>query len=110
MLNLIIIIEILLLYISKVESKYLFVFEQCRHGARSMSTLDEEGKDIIGEKWYGAQELSSVGLRQHYLLGNLIRNKYKNLISFNYYNRNYCLFYFIKSNYYVCKSSIKWNV
>ena len=98
MLNLIITIKILLLYISKVESKYLFVFEQCRHGARSMSTLDEEGKDIIGEKWYGAQELSSVGLRQHYLLGNLIRNKYKNLISFNYYNPKEIIVYSTLSN------------
>ena len=78
--------------------KYLFVFEQCRHGHRSMSSLDENNKDFIGEKWYGTQELSSIGIRQHYLLGNLIRKKYKNLISFNNYNPKEIIVYSTLSN------------
>ncbi len=78
--------------------KYLFVFEQCRHGHRSMSSLDENNKDFIGEKWYGSQELSSIGIRQQYLLGNLIREKYKNLISFNNYNPKEIIVYSTLSN------------
>ena len=43
-------------------------------------------KDILNEKWIGKEELSSVGLRQHYLLGVLIRKKYKNLLNWDNLN------------------------
>ena len=70
---------------SQQESKTLFVFEHCRHGARGMKDLFNE-KDILNEKWIGKEELSSVGLRQHYLLGVLIRKKYKNLLNWDNLN------------------------
>ena len=65
------------------EGKLLFVLEHFRHGARgSYKSFDyTEWKDILNEKWKGAGELSNLGMRQHYLLGVSIRNKYKDFIS-----------------------------
>lgn len=68
------------------QNKVIFVFEHFRHGARSPSTLNENDFDSLNEKWNGLQELSNVGLRQHYLLGNYIRNKYQDLINYEKYN------------------------
>jgi lysosomal acid phosphatase len=68
------------------ENKVVFVFEYFRHGARSPSDLFENDVDLFQEKWNGLQELTNVGLRQHYLLGNHIRNKYPDLINYEKYN------------------------
>jgi len=40
-----------------------------RHGARSPLVLDEQKKDIFGNQWIDQGELTSVGMRQHFLLG-----------------------------------------
>ena len=72
--------------INSSENKILFVFEHFRHGARSPSDLFEDDLDLVGEKWYGTQELSYVGIRQSYLLGHFIRNKYPDLINYKKYN------------------------
>ena len=69
-----------------VDNKVIFVFEHFRHGARSPSDLFEDDLDLMKEKWDGVQELTNVGLRQEYLLGHFIRNKYPNLINYNKYN------------------------
>ena len=42
--------------------------------------------DIFKQKWIGSEELSAVGLRQHYLLGSLMRNQYSHLLDWNNYN------------------------
>ena len=42
--------------------------------------------DIFKQKWIGSEELSAVGLRQHYLLGSLMRNQYSQLLDWNNYN------------------------
>ena len=78
------IIEYFLLY--TCENKIIFVFEHFRHGGRSPSDLFENDLDLMKEKWNGAQELTNVGLRQLYLLGHYIRNKYPNLINYDKYN------------------------
>lgn len=68
------------------ESKVIFVFEHYRHGARSPSDLFENDLDLLKEKWNGNQELTNLGIRQEYLLGNFIRNKYPDLINYEKYN------------------------
>ena len=69
--------------------KLLFVLEHFRHGARgSYKSFDYKlWKDIFNEEWKGAGELTPLGMRQHYLLGKSVRNKYKNFIS-NEFNPN----------------------
>ena len=71
------------------EEKLLFVLEHFRHGARgSYKSFDyNKWKDFLNEKWKGAGELTQLGMRQHYLLGVSIRNKYKDFIS-NDFNPN----------------------
>jgi hypothetical protein len=68
-----------------INSETLFVFEHCRHGARGMKDLKND-TDIFKQKWIGSEELSAVGLRQHYLLGSLMRNQYSHLLDWNNYN------------------------
>ena len=58
-----------------LENRVTFVFEHFRHGSR-----------ILSDIWNGIQELANVGLRQVYLLGHFIRNKYPNLKNFEKYN------------------------
>ena len=82
---LILFLSIIKIITSQKESKVLFVFEHCRHGARGMKDLFED-KDILNEMWIGKEELSSVGLRQHYLLGVLMRKKYKELLDWDNLN------------------------
>ena len=68
------------------ENRVIFVFEHFRHGSRSPSDIFDDDLDLIKEQWNGIQELTNVGLRQVYLLGHFIRNKYPNLINFEKYN------------------------
>ena len=65
------------------DEKLLFVLEHFRHGARGAykSFNYNEWKDYLNEDWKGAGELTQLGMRQHYLLGYAVRNKYKNFIS-----------------------------
>lgn len=42
--------------------------------------------DILKQRWIGSEELSAVGLRQHYLLGSLMRRKYPDLLDWQNYN------------------------
>ena len=69
--------------------KLLFVLEHFRHGARGAykSFNYEQWKDMLNEEWKGAGELTSIGMRQHYLLGKSVRNKYTNFIG-NTFNPN----------------------
>ena len=61
-------------------NKIIFVFVIFGHGARSPSIIDENDLDLYGEQWNEMQELTNSGLRQQYLLGHYIRNKYPDLI------------------------------
>ena len=69
---------------SEAEEKVVFVFTLFRHGARAPYAL-ENGKDSIGVEWnINKNELTNVGLRQHYILGLLQREKYNDLLSNEY--------------------------
>ena len=62
-----------------------FVLNHFRHGIRSPLKLDEENKDTFGNEWSnGPGELTLNGIRQHYLIGIRNKNKYKNLLNFDY--------------------------
>ena len=63
--------------------KLLFVLEHFRHGARGAYKLFDykNWKDLLKENWKGPGELTSLGMRQHYLLGKSVRNKYKNFVA-----------------------------
>ena len=52
------------------EEKLLFVWEHFRHGARNPYTQINKTTwiDFIGVQWKNEGELSSLGLRAHYLL------------------------------------------
>ena len=90
-LNILILICIFDYTLLKEESneKLLFVLEHFRHGARGAYKLFDykNWKDMLKEDWKGAGELTSLGMRQHYLLGKSVRNKYKNFIG-NVFNPN----------------------
>ena len=70
--------------INSTENYHLhFVFEIMRHGARSpmdltsSSSSSEDELDFFHEKWSdGAGELTSIGIRQHFLIGYRNRLKY----------------------------------
>ena len=67
---LIILINITIINTNK---KLRFSFELFRHGARSPIVLSNEKRDIFNNQWEEIGELTSVGKRQHFLLGH--RNK-----------------------------------
>ena len=65
-----------LVLVPAVIAKVVFVTEVCRHGARapgddSICTWDQDGR--WGNAW---NELDSVGMRQHFLLGSELRQRY----------------------------------
>ncbi|OMJ84873.1 hypothetical protein SteCoe_13930 [Stentor coeruleus] len=66
-------------------SRLLAVVELCRHGART--PLSKQPWD--GERWAdGPGQLISEGMRQHYLIGSELRNRYiigHKLLQANYY-------------------------
>ena len=84
---------IIILFINSKElndpnEKLLFAWEHFRHGARQpYSSFDDiNWKDILNENWNGYGELTSLGMRMHYLLGISTKEKYKDFI--NEYNPN----------------------
>jgi hypothetical protein len=54
-----------------------------RHGARSPFLLDENNKDVYGNRWEGSGELTEVGMRMHYLLGYRNRQIYGDRLNIN---------------------------
>ena len=73
-----------------------FVFEIMRHGARSPEILisssssedEEEIYDLFHEKWPdGPTELTSLGIRQHFLIG--YRNYLRYIKKYKFLNENY---------------------
>jgi hypothetical protein len=70
----------LISYISFTSSKLRFVFDLFRHGARTPQ-LKDKNTDIYGNEWNGTYELTSIGLRMHYILGRRNRNVYKDFLN-----------------------------
>ena len=73
-----------------IKSKLLFVFSHFRHGARGPweNVNISSGIDILDEKWNGIGELTGAGMRMHYLEGYYMKNKYKDFINLNKYNKD----------------------
>ncbi len=65
---------LVILSCSFVQSKLLYMSTVFRHGARYPINNMYDGKDTLA--FHG--NLTSVGLREHYLLGNYVRNDYVN--------------------------------
>ena len=76
-------IILLALFIPYITSERLFVFEHFQHGARApLKGVDSAtNEDLLNEQWTASGELTPSGLRMHYILGTLNRNKYSNFIS-----------------------------
>ena len=71
----------ILLHLS-YEIKYLFVYEHCRHGARSPPFSSSSSyTDEYGTKWFGDGELTTIGQRMHHIIGIRSRIKYSSLLS-----------------------------
>jgi len=69
--------------------KLRFVFGIFRHGARApWKSIDKNNVDLFGSKWVGDSQLTSVGIRQHYLLGYKNKQKYFNQLNITQYNPN----------------------
>lgn len=66
------------------KSEIRFVFQIFRHGARGPILANSNNKDIYGEQWTALGELTSIGMRQHYLLGRRNYDKYKQFLSYDY--------------------------
>ena len=60
---------------NKSKENIRFVFELCRHGARTpYSGLGHPNfKDYFSENWIGIKELTPIGIKQHFYLG--LRNR-----------------------------------
>jgi hypothetical protein len=59
--------------------KLIGIIDFFRHGARTPLTVDSQGIDMLNIKWEnGKGALTNIGIRQHYLAGLNIRDKYVN--------------------------------
>jgi hypothetical protein len=65
-------IAIVLLLISLISGKLVYLAELFRHGARYPLKDIYDGKDT--KPFHG--QLTSIGMRQHYLLGNYLKKDY----------------------------------
>jgi hypothetical protein len=63
-----------------------FVFETFRHGARApFEGINDINEDIFGQKWeFGSEEITEVGMREHYLAGYRSRERYSGFLSQKY--------------------------
>lgn len=68
--------------------KLRFVFNVFRHGARAPYYLDNSNVDLFGNSWENESKLTQVGIRQHYLNGIKIRQKYFQLLNISEFNYN----------------------
>ena len=77
-----ILISILLIRLTILIEKPLFVFELFRHGARGPFSLDSNNKDTFGEIWDNPEQLTNVGRRMHYILGYRNHKRYIEQLEF----------------------------
>ena len=85
---------------SKEKEKLRLAFEIYKHGVVSPKiTKETEIKDLFGEKWNDKDELTSVGLRQEFLIGYINKLRYieNNFIKEKFDPRE-VLFYSLNSN------------
>ena len=69
-------------YITPQQEQFIFVYEHCRHGARSPGfSFDSTYTDEYNNTWFGDGELTNIGIRMSYILGIRSRLRYKNFLS-----------------------------
>ena len=66
------------------ERNLFFIFLNIRHGARSPIFLKDKHNDILGGKWNTKGDLTSVGIKQHYLIGQKNKERYSSFINEEY--------------------------
>jgi len=66
------------------EKNLFFIFLNLRHGARSPLSLNKKHNDMLGGKWKTNSELTSFGIRQHYNIGNINKERYSSFIKEEY--------------------------
>ena len=66
------------------EGNLFFIFLNLRHGARSPLLLKDRHNDILGGKWRTRADLTSVGIKQHYIIGKKNKERYSSFISEEY--------------------------
>ena len=66
------------------EKNLFFIFINLRHGARSPLSLNKKHNDILGGKWKSNSELTSLGIRQHYNIGKINKERYSSFIKYEY--------------------------
>lgn len=82
---LLLLVTICLDFVVMQDREYRFIFSIFRHGARApQSKVNNQGVDMLGNKWESPGELTEVGMRMHYLLGRRNRQKYNGFISEKY--------------------------
>lgn len=71
----------LICLIEMINCELRLVFTMFRHGARAPSSgLDSNNNDMLGENWQSPGELTSVGMRMHFLLGHRNSVKYSSFL------------------------------
>ena len=66
------------------EKNLFFIFLNIRHGARSPLVLKDKHNDILGGKWNSRGDLTSLGIKQHYLIGKKHKERYSSFINEEY--------------------------
>ena len=66
------------------DNNLFFIFLNVRHGARSPLKLNKKHNDMFGGKWNSNSELTSLGIKQHYNLGKINKERYSSFINDKY--------------------------
>ena len=95
------IITFLISQITSSSEKIRFVFEICRHGARTPYSglkINENFSDYFSFNWSGIKELTPLGIRQHFYLGLRNRIRYLNSLLSDSFDPREILVYSTNSN------------
>ena len=66
------------------ERNLFFIFLNVRHGARSPLVLKDKHNDMLGGKWNSRGDLTSLGIKQHYIIGQKHKERYSSFINAEY--------------------------
>ena len=66
------------------DNNLFFIFLNVRHGARSPLKLNKKHNDMFGGKWNSNSELTSLGIKQHYNLGKINKERYSSFMNDKY--------------------------
>ena len=66
------------------EKNLFFIFLNVRHGARSPLKLNKKHFDMFGGKWKSKSKLTSLGIKQHFDIGKINKERYSSFINDKY--------------------------